>query len=150
MPRFQFSSKIDASVESVFGFHERPDALELLTPPWQRIEVMRRTGGLEAGAEVEFRLLIGPLRLRWIARHTAYEKNRRFVDEQIEGPFRRWVHSHAFVTEDGGARLTDRIEFSLPGGWMADLLFGWLVRAQLRRLFDYRHRITRQSCSRAA
>ena len=45
MLHYERSVLIDAPVETVFGFHERADALELLTPPGQRIEVLRREGG---------------------------------------------------------------------------------------------------------
>jgi NADPH-dependent 2,4-dienoyl-CoA reductase/sulfur reductase-like enzyme len=41
---------------------------------------------------------MGPLRLRWVAEHTAFddrgEAGGTFVDVQREGPFRRWVHRH--------------------------------------------------------
>ncbi|TAD93118.1 MAG: cyclase, partial [Oscillatoriales cyanobacterium] len=33
MPNFRYSSLIDATVESVWNFHERPDILHILTPP---------------------------------------------------------------------------------------------------------------------
>ena len=32
MTRFEYSSYINASVETVFAFHQRPDAIELLIP----------------------------------------------------------------------------------------------------------------------
>ena len=40
---------------------------------------------------------------RWVALHTAYEKNRLFVDEQIDGPFARWIHRHEFEAAEASA-----------------------------------------------
>ncbi len=150
MPLFERSSWIAAPVETVFSFHERPDAFATLTPPWQNVEIVSRSGGLEAGARLVIRLRFGPFSKTWIARHTVFERNRLFVDEQIAGPFRSWRHCHRFSSEGGGSRLTDSIEYSLPGGRLADFLAGWLVRAQLRRLFAYRHLVTMRECERIA
>src|SRR3954468_8977485 len=125
MMQFEHSSWIASPVEVVFNFHKRPDALELLTPPADKIQVIRREGGIEAGAQVEFRIPVGPFRFRWLAHHIAYEENRLFIDEQREGPFAAWVHAHVFQEENGGTRLTDSIEFSLPGGAIAEALAGW-------------------------
>lgn len=150
MPVFEHSSLIHAPLEKVFAFHEDPAALELLTPPWAPVKVLSREGGIGLGARVVLELPIGPFRQRWVAVHTAYEANRLFVDTQVEGPFRSWVHEHRFCdTGRGTTRLTDRIEFHLPGGFIADLLGSWLARLQLRRMFRYRHEATRRYCETA-
>jgi ligand-binding SRPBCC domain-containing protein len=144
MPQFVFSSVIPAPVERVFAFHESPDALERLTPPWQPARVLHKDAGLRVGARVELIVTLGPFKATWRARHTAYEKNRLFVDVQESGPFRRWVHRHEFEALDAAStRLTDRIEFSLPGGPIADFFGAWLARIPLRRMFAYRHEVTR-------
>jgi ligand-binding SRPBCC domain-containing protein len=142
LPTFIKSVLIDASVRDVFHFHERGDALSLLSPPFPPVRVISRTGGIQTGAQVV--LQIGPV--RWIARHTAYEQDRLFVDEQVRGPFTTWVHRHEFKSVDGRTKLTDRIEYHLPGGMLVDVLFGWLVNAGLANMFRYRHRVTREFC----
>jgi len=38
--RLVFESRIDASPERVFAFHERPDAFRLLTPWWSGARVV--------------------------------------------------------------------------------------------------------------
>ncbi|MBV9385217.1 MAG: SRPBCC family protein [Chroococcidiopsidaceae cyanobacterium CP_BM_ER_R8_30] len=146
MLHFKYSTLIYAPVEVVWDFHEQPDILELLTPPWQPIEVARREGGLEVGAISEFRIFVGPISLRWIAVHTEYEKYRLFTDEQKEGPFAYWRHRHEFTKVEDKTRLTDEIEFALPGGESVDFLGGWFVSMQLDRMFCYRHEVTQREC----
>lgn len=147
--RFEYASRIQAPVETVFAFHERPDALELLNPPGDGVRLLRRRGGLDVGARVEFEIcLLGLFRIRWIALHTDCEPGRLFVDEQVYGPFRRWIHRHSFTPQDGGTLLADAVQFSLPGGLPVDLLFGPLVKLRLRSLFRYRHAVTRRECER--
>ncbi|MBN3947833.1 MAG: SRPBCC family protein [Nostoc sp.] len=143
---FKHSSIINAPPEVVWKFHERPDILQVLNPPWQPIQVVRRQGVLNVGAITEFRLFLGPLPLTWLARHTECEKNRLFTDEQISGPFEFWVHRHEFEPEDGKTRLTDAISFSMPGGGTVEFVSGWLVQVQLEAMFRYRHYVTKREC----
>ncbi|MEH2372098.1 SRPBCC family protein [Nostoc sp.] len=143
---FKHSSIINAPPEVVWKFHERPDILQVLNPPWQPIQVVRREGVLNVGAITEFRLFLGPLPLTWLARHTECEKNRLFTDEQISGPFEFWVHRHEFEPEDGKTRLTDAISFSMPGGGTVEFASGWLVQVQLEAMFRYRHYVTKREC----
>lgn len=138
------SSIIDAPAAAVFAFHEREDALQLLTPRFPPVQFISKSApGLAPGTRVELRIGF----FHWVAVHTAYERNVLFVDEQAEGPFARWVHHHEF--EDLGttrSRLTDRIEFELPGGRAVNACFGWMIRLGLLRLFEFRHRVTRNYC----
>lgn len=131
----------------VFAFHEREDALPRLSPPFPPVRVVSRTGGIRPGAEVELR--IGPV--RWLARHTGYERPRLFVDEQVRGPFASWVHRHEFEAVDARTtRLTDRVTFTLPGGRIVNALFGRLVALSLVPMFRFRHRATREACEAPA
>jgi ligand-binding SRPBCC domain-containing protein len=148
MLHFNYSSVIDASVETVWQFHERPDILDILTSPWQPFQVIRREGGLGVGAITEFRLWFGPIPLRWLALHIACEPYRLFVDRQTEGPLDSWEHQHIFTPENGKTRLTDAIAFSLPGGVLVEHLIGWLVLAQLNSMFRYRHEVTQRECTK--
>lgn len=142
MPTFLRSVMIDAPVEKVFAFHEREDALDLLSPAFPPVRVVGKAGGIEAGARVE--LKIGPF--RWTALHSAFEKNRFFEDRQIRGPFARWIHRHEFESVRGATRLTDRIEYRLPGGDWPNRLLVWATNFGLRQMFRHRHRVTKRLC----
>ena len=145
MPAFIQSVIVNASVETVFAFHERDDALRLLTPPFPPVKIVSRTGRLEPGTRVELRIGF----VTWVALHTAYERNRLFVDEQIRGPFAKWIHRHEFEDLGGKTRLTDRVEFRLRGGSLVNAVFEPVVRMGLARMFRYRHQVTRKLCEPA-
>lgn len=148
MLNFTYSSLINASVETVWQFHERPDILNLLTPPWQPVTVIRRDGGLGVGAISEFRLSLAGIPVRWIATHIECQPHLLFVDEQTTGPMQSWLHRHEFVDENGQTRLTDAISYEIPGGWLAELLLGWWVDARLKDMFRYRHDVTKTECEK--
>jgi ligand-binding SRPBCC domain-containing protein len=80
---------IHAAPERVFAFHELPDALARLTPPWERVRVVQAAHIAEVGSEaiIETRIA-GLLPTRWVARHTVYDPPRMFEDVQVAGPFR--------------------------------------------------------------
>ena len=79
--RYRRRTRINTSAESVFAWHARPGALKRLTPPWERVTVESRTGGVEAGARVVLRVDAGPVRLRWIAVHDDVIPGRQFCDQ---------------------------------------------------------------------
>lgn len=92
-------------------------------------------------------LRLGPLKLRWVARHRDFidrgEQGGEFTDEQVSGPFSSWVHRHIVrATGPASCVLEDRIEYQVPFGRLGDALAGWHIRKKLARMFDYRHAAT--------
>lgn len=147
MPTLVRSVIVDAPVEEVFAFHEREDALPRLSPPFPPVRVVSRDGGIRPGARVDLRIAS----VRWLARHTDYEPNRLFVDEQVEGPFASWIHRHEFEAMDARTtRVTDRVTFTLPGGRLVNALLGRIVAWSLVPMFRHRHRATKAACEDAA
>ena len=144
MARRQFSmeTEIPATPEDVFAWHESAGAVEKLTPPWEKVEMVERAESLKVGTKVVFRVAMGPLRQRWVAEHIEYDPPRLFTDIQREGPFSYWCHRHRFEpTGHGTTRMIDEIEYELPLGLLGDLLGGAFTKGKLQRMFDYRHRV---------
>lgn len=143
LEHFVFRWPMPASADSVFAWHCRPGAFERLSPPWEAVKVLERTGGIDDGGRVVLAVRAGGFWRRWVAEHSDYEQGRQFCDVQTEGPFAHWRHCHR-VLPDGPGRsyLEDDIEYALPFGRLGALLGGALVRRKLERMFRYRHRIT--------
>lgn len=154
MPVATYSTLIEAPPRRVFAFHEDPSALARLTPPWEHVDVVTPPASLAVGTRVVLRTRVGPLRLRWVAEHIAYERDRSFADRQLEGPFASWEHHHLFedLSEPGRprTRLTDRVAYELPLGPLGALFGGAFVRRKLDRLFAFRHEVTRRACESEA
>jgi ligand-binding SRPBCC domain-containing protein len=145
MTRGRFETWLPVSQREVFRFHERPDAVRLLTPWWAGARVERPAPSLRPGERALIVLGWGPVRIEWEALHDVYEPPHRFEDHQIRGPFKRWRHRHLVLRDGSGARLRDEVEYELPGGPFAPILDHLLIRPFLTRLFRHRHRVTRQS-----
>lgn len=147
MMTFVKESVIRAAPERVFAFHELPDALERLTPSWESARVERPAQSLAVGATaVVVTRLFGFLPVRWVARHTAYDPPRMFEDVQVSGPFKSWRHRHMVARHAEGSSLRDEIAFEPPMGALGRLIAPVLIVPRLRRMFDYRHGVTRSWC----
>src|SRR5579863_5436107 len=136
-------SRIGAPAEAVYAWHALPGALERLTPPWEHVKVLEKSGGIKRGARVV--LLTGrwPFRMRWVAEHQDFQEGRYFSDLQVSGPFAYWKHTHTFQPDGLGACfLEDRVEYALRFGILGRWFAGGYVRGKLEKLFEHRHRVT--------
>lgn len=144
---FTKESTFPVSAAVLWAFHERPDAFQLLSPPWRKLEVIQGPKSLEVGTRVIARVKVGPLWRTTVSEHVAYERGRMFADRMLEGPFSSFLHRH-IVTANGptSSTLTDDIEYELPLGVAGALVAGRFVQKELERLFTYRHDVTRKAC----
>ena len=139
--------RIKAPVDKVFAWHERPGALERLTPPWIRLKNIKKTGGLEKGARVSMKGFLASIPMPLEAEHLEYEKGRFFKDSLVRGPFSKWEHTHLFfpwghhhsILED---RVIYALQVHLPQKWQQ------MVAGELSRIFTYRHKVMQEDLKR--
>lgn len=143
--RYVKESRIKATPAVVFAFHESPNALRILIPPWERMRVVESAGSLRPGSKVVMRGRAGLLPIRWVAIHTEYDPPHLFADRQESGPFAWWYHRHLFLDDgQGGTILRDEVEYQPPLGLLGRWLGGGLIRRKLDRMFTYRHETTQR------
>jgi hypothetical protein len=120
----------------VFAFFADAGNLEAITPPWLHFHIVTpRPIGMKQGALIDYRLRLHGIPIRWKTEITAWDPPRRFVDEQIRGPYRLWVHEHTFEEDGEGTVVEDSVRYAVPFGWLADRL---VVARDLRAIFGYR------------
>ncbi len=140
---FLHRSRMEAAAAEVYAWHARPEALERLTPPGERIKLIEKTGGIERGARVTIQFGRWPFRRRWVAEHQEFEPGHYFSDIQVSGPFAYWKHTHTFEADGPAACfLEDKVEYALPFGFFGKWIAGGAVRRKLEKLFAYRHHAT--------
>ena len=124
-------------LDVVFPFFA--DALNLaeLTPPWIQFQVLTPQPllAMREGLLIDYRLRIHGLPLGWQSEITAWQPQRRFVDEQRRGPYRFWRHEHLFEQVEGGTRVIDRVHYDVWGGALINRL---LVQRDLYKIFSFR------------
>lgn len=133
------SQVVPASAAETFSFFSDAENLQLLTPPFLHFTITTpRPIRIAAGTLIEYRLRLFGVPFFWKTRIELFEPPRRFVDVQLEGPYRRWRHLHEVTPEGEGARVTDVIEYAMPGVPLAPWVHAFAVRPALVRIFDYR------------
>lgn len=132
------------------AWHRRPGAFQRLTPPWQSVR-LEHFDGVRPGDRAVIRLGPDPVALRWVAEHQSLTDGIGFVDKQIDGPFAAWRHEHRMIPNGpSDSTLEDRVTFEPPGAPLTRPLAEWIGTTQLRRMFAYRHRVTRADLRRHA
>lgn len=123
-------------LEQVFPFFADPYNLERITPPFLRFQVLSSTTeSIAEGTLLDYRLRLRGLPIRWRTNIALWEPPYRFIDEQLRGPYKVWVHEHTFQDLGDQTRMTDRIRYAVPGGALVNRLF---VRPDVERIFQYR------------
>ena len=134
----EFKSEIwlPRPVEEVFVFFSDPANLDSITPPWLSFRIVTPAPiEMCVGTLLDYRLRIRGFPVCWRSKITAWEPPHRFVDEQIRGPYRRWIHEHDFEVRNGGALVRDHVQYAVPFDWALHKLF---VRPDVERIFAYR------------
>lgn len=140
---FTCRSVLPASTQEAFAWHTRPATLDRLIPPWEDVQLVRRTGGVADGGQVELRVRLAGIPVTWLAEHRDCQPPVQFRDVQLRGPFASWDHVHRFESAGpDSSYLEDQIEYALRGGMLGRVLGSALVRRRLERLFHYRHATT--------
>jgi ligand-binding SRPBCC domain-containing protein len=120
----------------IFPFFGDARNLQAITPAWLDFQIV--TPGpitMQAGTLIDYRLRVHGVPLRWRTRINAWEPPHRFVDEQLRGPYRQWLHEHTFVAQNGGTLARDVVRYAVPGGALVNWLF---VRRDVERIFAHR------------
>lgn len=120
----------------IFPFFADARNLQAITPAWLDFQIV--TPGpitMQAGTLIDYRLRVHGVPLRWRTRINVWEPPHRFVDEQLRGPYRQWLHEHTFVAQNGGTLARDVVRYAVPGGALVNWLF---VRRDVERIFAHR------------
>jgi hypothetical protein len=137
--RIERSQIVPLPVEDAFAFFADASNLEALTPPWLRFRIL--TPGpiaMEKGATIEYVLTTRRLPVCWLTEIVEWQPGRRFVDRQVEGPFRLWEHTHTFEERHDGTLIRDTVLYRMPYGALGAIAHRVVVARDLERIFDYR------------
>ncbi|MCA6074520.1 hypothetical protein [Fulvivirga sedimenti] len=129
-------SDVKGDWQSVFRAFDRT-LFEFLLPPGAKL---LRFDGSRSGDIVHLRF---PLNMEWKSKITQdHEENEHafFVDEGVILPLglKNWHHEHHVFKDGDGARIEDRITFSMGNTVLTMLTYPFLYLAFLPRVWQYK------------
>ena len=138
VPLFVHEAKFEASKKQIWDWYNSDGAFRRIMPEWEGIQPIN-AGRLVDGDETIFKVKMGPIRQKWVARHHSVVPGESFADRMIKGPFGAWNHHHVFESDSNGiTSVIDNVEYKLPlhifTGWSA----GLTVLPRMKQMFEFR------------
>ena len=128
---------LPASQAEVFEFFSDATNLEAITPPWLNFHIASPLPiEMQAGALIDYRLRLHYIPIRWRTEITLWHPPVEFIDEQLRGPYRKWVHHHRFEPCAAGTKVIDTVNYQVWGGRFVNSL---VVQRDLEKIFQYRY-----------
>jgi ligand-binding SRPBCC domain-containing protein len=122
----------------LFSFFGDAANLDAITPPWLNFRIVTpRPIEMRAGTLIDYKLRVRGLPLRWRTLIKEWQPPHRFVDEQLRGPYRQWIHTHTFEPRDGGTLAGDVVRYAVPFDFIVHPLF---VRRDIENIFVFRQK----------
>jgi ligand-binding SRPBCC domain-containing protein len=131
---------LNCSIELAFDLVASPEGIKKISPPAMGLFFTNAPERYSLGTKVEFKVQAMGLVRKLTHEVTAFDDPNSFTEQQIDGPFRHWVHEHVLeVREGGGCVVIDRIQFLPPGGVAGMIMTASKILENLAEGFDYRH-----------
>lgn len=142
LTKFQW---LKSKKKEVFDFFSDEMNLEKITPPYLNFKVLNKsTERIEAGTLIDYKLSLHGVPVKWSTRINKFENDEYFIDEQIKGPYSKWVHTHTFYSFANGTLIKDEVVYKVPMGILGRLFAEPFVRKDLANIFNYRREAIRK------
>lgn len=140
MKQLQFEQFLPVTPDEAWAFFSNPANLNLITPDKPKFKTLTKvpesmTEGLIIRYKINPMLAIP---LNWTTRINSMKRNVMFIDEQIKGPYKTWIHEHSFRELENGVMMTDKLTYDIGWGFIGKIVSWLWVDQQVREIFEYR------------
>lgn len=134
--------------KDIFDFFADAGNLERITPPQLNFHIITPLPvDLKEGALIEYDLVLRGFPIHWRTLISKWDPPFEFIDEQIKGPYKQWIHQHIFTELAGGeTEIKDFVRYRLPFEPLGDVMH-FMVRKELERIFDFRQKAVEEILS---
>lgn len=137
--RISTETLLDAPIKEVFDFFSKAENLEQLTPKTLKFKILTPLPiEMRMGALIDYKIKIRGVPMTWKTEISIWEPGNRFVDRQLKGPYKQWIHEHRFISEGSKTRMFDTVDYVLPFGPLGQILHALFIRREVEGIFRYR------------
>ncbi len=132
---------LDLPRVEVFDFFADAGNLERITPPELNFHIITpKPIDIRKGALIDYKLKMRGLPVKWRTEISVWDPPYKFVDQQLKGPYKQWIHTHTFTElESNKTLIEDEVRYRLPMEPLGDIAHFFVVR-ELNYIFDYRQK----------
>ncbi|HQZ95034.1 MAG TPA: SRPBCC family protein [Pyrinomonadaceae bacterium] len=129
-------------IKEVFDFFADAGNLERITPPELNFQIITpQPIDIYQSTLIDYKLKIRGISVKWRTEISVWEPPFRFIDQQLRGPYRQWIHTHTFTELSPTQTLMeDEVRYRLPFEPLGDLAH-FFVKSELAYIFDYRQKV---------
>jgi ligand-binding SRPBCC domain-containing protein len=139
--KFNSSIWIPAPIENVFSFFSKAENLDKITPPWLHFKILTALPiEMGEGTLLDYQLKLHGIPVSWQTQITNWNPPFQFIDVQLRGPYRRWVHTHTFTSQNNGTMVEDSVSYAVPGFFLEPLINRFFVEPDITKIFAYRQK----------
>lgn len=130
---------VNKPIDEVFAFFAKAENLNIITPPELNFKIITPMPiDMKKGTLIDYKIKLNGISFKWKTEITDWSPPYVFVDTQIKGPYKVWIHEHIFVSQGSSTIVKDIVSY-LPPGWLLEPVIHKLaVKKKLEHIFDYR------------
>jgi ligand-binding SRPBCC domain-containing protein len=135
--------ELPISMKEAWEFFSTPRNLEKLTPNNLQFKILTCShDSMVEGQIISYKIRLLPfVWMNWVTEITKVKEQSYFIDDQRSGPYKIWHHRHTFTETKNGVLMQDQVHYLLPFGIIGKIVHFLFVKAQLKRIFQYRKEV---------
>ena len=149
--KLQYTQVINSDINKVFDFFSNPENLALMTPKKLNFQILTpKPIHMKEGQLIDYTIKLLGIRIKWRTIITEYDPKKKFVDQQLKGPYAMWHHTHEFFDQGNTVKMIDTINYVIPFGLIGIIINKLWVEKKLDMIFSFRSKVVQNSIERGS
>jgi len=144
MKTYEKTSLIRCNIKELFDFHLDVKNLKAISPKAIKVSLLNENFIPKEGEILRLKTVKNFIPIIWEVKIQKLQSPNLLVDLAIKSPFAFWEHTHIFTQKENGfCELRDVVKYKPPFG-IIGLVFNFVIKYELAKMFDFRHEVTKE------